>query len=421
MKQGKPVINIVMMALAAALAVYFGVYLFRSLHTPYTTARVYQYTLLDSSRAEALLVREEQVLPGQSGIVDVTRSEGERVGAGQTVATVYRDTRAQDNQAQLDSLRLEAALLNYAMTRSGDLESAARLDEDIVQSLVYLRDAAAHNNYTRLEELVVEVKSGVLKRGYTYGDGVTSDELNARRLQLKAEIDALKQETAGEISRVTVAQSGTFSNLVDGMETLVTPQTVGQLDPAQLHSLMDEKTKGDPEAVGKLITSERWYLAAAVPASTAKRLRAGESTTVRFAGDFNQDVPMQVEQVGAVQGKEAVVVLSSNRYLSNTAMLRRQTVEIIFDSSTGLRLPKRALRMIKDTSTDPETGAESQKNRLGVYVLVAGRTEFKEVEVVAEGGDYYVVRPLEEGRKLLRSGDQVIVKATGLYAGQLLG
>ena len=54
------------------------------------------------------------------------------------------------------------------------MESAARLDEDILQSVVQLRASTALGDYSELEEQVLEVKSSVLKRGYTYGDGLTA-------------------------------------------------------------------------------------------------------------------------------------------------------------------------------------------------------------------------------------------------------
>ena len=62
---------------------------------------------------------------------------------GQTVALVYRDTQAQADQAQIQSLTQEIELLQYAVGQSGSVESAARLDEDILQGMVSLRVSSA--------------------------------------------------------------------------------------------------------------------------------------------------------------------------------------------------------------------------------------------------------------------------------------
>ena len=92
MKQGKSVITFAMAAIAVALVIYFGFYVAKVFSEPYTTALAYTYTSNDSAEAVGILVRQETVLPAQTGIVDVTRSEGEKVGVGQSVAQVIHNT-----------------------------------------------------------------------------------------------------------------------------------------------------------------------------------------------------------------------------------------------------------------------------------------------------------------------------------------
>ena len=370
MKQGKSVITLVMVLIAGALAIYFGYYVFDTLNDPFTTTLAYSYTVNDSVEADGLLVREEKALSGQAGILDVTRTEGEKVGVGQTVALIYRDSQAQADQAELDRLSMEIELLQYAAAQSGDVESAARLDEDILQSVVSLRASTALGDYADLEDQVREVKSGVLKRGYTYGDGLTSADLTAQLQSLKSQRSALYKQSSGATTRITADRSGVFSSLVDGYESLLTPETVFQLTPSSLAAMMDSQS-ADEGAVGKLITSDRWYFAASLPNEAAERLREGGTALLRFTGDFSQDVDMRVEQVGPTEGEVTLVVFSSDRYLARTTLLRHQTAELIFESFSGLRVPKEAVRMIKSTQKDEETGEEREVSKLGVYVLVA--------------------------------------------------
>ena len=69
---------------------------------------------------------------------------------------------------------------------------------------------------------------------------------------------------------------------------------------------------------------------------------------------------------------------------------------------------------------DAATGESTQVRKLGVYALVNGRTELHELSIVMEGSDYYVVRPVGTGKKVLRAGDTIITEATGLQEGLLL-
>lgn len=418
MKQGKSLITFTILIFAAAIALYLGYYIFSALNEPYRTAQVYSYTALDSVTADGLVVQEALVLPAQTGILELTRAEGEKVGRGQQIALIYRDSQAQADQAHIEELELDIELLEESVAQSGDLESAARLDEDIIQSMVALRACYALGDCTRLREQVLEVKSSVLKRGYTYGDGLTSADLSARLRQLREELAVLTRQSARATTRVSAPAPGVFSGLVDGYESRLTPETLHQLTPSALQELIDSPPGEDGGAMGKLITSDTWYFAANLPEQAARRLEEGGTAVLRFSGELNRDVEMKVDRVGPTGEGKTLVVFSSNRYLTLTTLLRRQTAELVFESWSGLRIPKQALRLVEFTQED--SGEPAAVTKTGVYALVNGRTEFREVTILYEGSDYYVVRSLGSGRKILRAGDTVITHGTGLTDGLLL-
>ena len=416
MKEGTAITKLVMIVLAAGLAVYFAVYLWQGLANPFSTTYAYAYTVNDSMEADGFLVRDEQVLSGRTGIVEVVPGEGEKVGAGQTVAVVYRDSQALERNDQIRELELEIELLQYAMTQTEETVSVAELEGDVIQALVELRGDTAAGDFTQLEDQILELKQAVLKRDYTYGEGVDSEQLT----QLVEQLRSLRSQSAQDTSRVYADQAGTFSALVDGYEGLLTPEGVLSMTPSQLHSLESQSVQGDDQAIGKMILSSQWYFVTALAADQAQLLSVGDTVTVRFTGDFSQDVEMTVESVSLEEGGEQTVVLSSNRYLSSTTLLRQQTVEIIFAQYEGLRVPKSAVHILTQSSQDAETGQVTQTTRTGVYAVVNGRAEFKEVETLAEGTEFYVVRPVDEGRTTLRAGDEVIVRGRDLYDGMIL-
>ena len=417
MKQGKPLITLVILILAATVAIYFAAYIYNALDDPYRTTQVYAYTSYDSVTVEGLVVREARVLPAQPGILEITRAEGEKVGTGQEIALVYRDSQAQANQVQIEELEMEIELLEYAIDQGGDLDSAARLDEDILQAVVGLRASYALGDCTQLRDQVMNVKSSVLKRGYTYGEGLTPADLTARLRQLKEELTVLTRQSARATTRVTAPEPGVFSSLVDGYESLLTPDTVLQLTPSALQELIDNPAGEESGALGKLLTSNTWYFAANLPKQSAERLTEGKTATLRFSGELNREVEMTVEQIGPTEQNKTLVVFSSSRYLILTTLLRCQTVELIFDRWSGLRIPKQALHLEEVTRTDDKTGEPVSVQILAVYALVNGHAELREVEIVHEGEDYYVVRSVGTGPKVLRAEDTILTEATGLQDG----
>lgn len=418
MKQGKPLIAFTILAIAAVITLYFVHYIRNVMDEPYRTTRVYAYTAHDSVTAEGLVVHQALVLPAQDGILEITRAEGEKVGKGQQIALVYRDSQAQSDQAAIESLDLEIDLLEEAIAQSGSRESAPRLDEEILQAVVALRASYALGDCTQLRQQVLDVKSSVLKRGYTYGEGLTSADLSARLKDLKGQRGVLNRQSARATTRVTAPVPGVFSSLVDGLENQITPGNLHTLTPSALQALIDSPPGEEGGAIGRLLTDYTWYLAANLPQEAAARLKEGGSATLRFSGELNRDVEMSVDQVGPSEGDKTLVIFSTTRYLTLTSLLRRQTVELIFDSWSGLRIPKAALHL---EQAEPDSSASAPPaNRTVVYALINGRTESREVSIVHEGADYYVVRPVGAGRKVLRDGDTIITEGTGLQDGLLL-
>lgn len=423
MKQGKSVITLVMVVFALTLCVYFGFYVFDTFNDPYTTTHTYAYTHSESTQANGVLIRAEQVLQGENGIVELQCGEGDKLAVRQTVAYIYQSAQAQQDSVLLESLAEEIAVLESVLGSGVGVEGAAKLDENILQSVVELRTVTARQDFSELDELVRDVKSSVLQRSYTYGEGLTAAELKSRLQQLRTEYNSQSSQSAGTYSRVRTGSSGVFSTLVDGLETELTPDSAMTLTPSVLGGYLaqDADRVDDPGVVGKLITDNRWYFAANLPAEVLEEMRVGATATLRFTGDFDQDVEMRLDYVSPAEGEVATAVFSTDRYLGQTTLLRFQSAELIFHNYSGLRIPKQALHMEKYTTTDEQTGQVTEHQKLGVYVLVAGRAEFKQVNVVTESQDFYVVTSTSEtAADALRAGDEIIVRAVGLYDGKLM-
>ena len=128
----------------------------------------------------------------------------------------------------------------------------------------------------------------------------------------------------------------------------------------------------------------------------------------------------------AENGRVAVV-FSSNRYLSDTTLLRRQTVDLVFSQQTGIRVPKESVRVEEVQETDEDTGEERTAQVTCVYVEVGITAERKQVTVLAQGEDYYIVNPVlsqdagaSQEKKVLRPGDQVIIASGEIWDGKVL-
>ena len=136
---------------------------------------------------------------------------------------------------------------------------------------------------------------------------------------------------------------------------------------------------------------------------------------------------MTVERMGTAQEGRVAVVLSARRNLSDTTLLRRQTVELVFSRRSGIRVPKEAVRVEEIQETNKDTGEEKTVQIACVYVEVGVTAERKQVSVLAQGEDYYIVEPVlprdataSQEKKMLRPGDQVIIASGEIWDGKVL-
>ena len=429
MKQGSLNARIVMLLVLGAILLTIGVSAWNSLRDIYPTVLAYTYTVDDSTEATGFLVRQETVLTAQGGTVELLPDEGEKVSRGETVALLYQSDTGVSQRQTLQQLLLEQEQLEYALDQAGGNSDSAQLSSQVADAIGKLRGASATGDLTGLESQTMELKSLIYKYGYAFDQdsGDSTAALQASLDDVNAQISALTAQAAQSTNRVTAAQSGIFSGLVDGYESLITPDMLSTMTPDHLNALAGQSPTGDSAAIGKLITDSTWYFACTMSEAEAQqRLVEGQSITVRFSRDWSGEVEMTVERLSDPVDGQVVVVLSADKFLSDTTLLRRQTVELVFNTVSGIRLPKEALRVEQQTATDVDTEEEYSVSVTGVYALVGQRAEFKEVTVLAEEEDYIIVTaPTPEtetqAKKALRAGDKIIISSGELYDGKYIG
>lgn len=430
MKQGTLLNKVVMTLFFAAIILYMGGAAWRGLRDPYPTVQAYTYVVEDTMEATGYLVRQEQVIhgwtiqaEGTEATVRLLPSEGEKIAAGTTVALLYSDGAAMERSQRLETLEAEAAQLREAIT-AGENGQGEQIGRKVTSSMVALRRAVEAGDFTRLESQVGTFKSAVYQQAQRYGNG---DDLAAALAAAQNEINTLRALTPQEGVRVTVPQSGIFSGQVDGYETVLVPEITEGVTPSLLDSLESRAVEEDSSALGKLITNSQWYFIFSLGEEQAKRLTVGRAVPVRFSRDWSGTVDMTVERISLPKNGRVAVVLSTRKFLSETTLLRRQTVELIFDSQMGIRVPLGAVRVEEQTETDKESGETRTVQVTGVYVQVGAFAEFKPVTVLAQGEDYYMVRPLlpenadtVQQKLALRAGDSVIIASEEIWDGKVI-
>lgn len=419
MKNSSFATKCLLLAVTLGVLAYFGIQGLDYLSDPLTTTLAYNYQVEEGTDLSGYVVREERVLADDAGgLLRLQRSEGERVSAGGTVALVYADQTSLDRQQEIDELTGRIDQLQFAQEASVGSEVLLKLDAQIMRSLLAYRSELAAGRLDNAEEHETELRSLVLKRDYTNSD---SEDLSGQIAELQGRLKELKAQAASSVRRVTAPVSGLYSAVVDGYETVLTPDALADMTPSQLNAVKADETVASQ--TGKLILGDCWYYAVTMSAEQTEALRdAGGSMTLRFAKGVEQDQTVTLYAVGPEEQGRVVVTFRGEYNLAQLTLLRRQSAQLIRRTVAGIRVPNEALRAA-NTKVDQE-GNRTTAEGLGVYCVVGMEARFKPVEVVYSGDGFVLVRSAaasDQESLRLRPGDEIIISAKDLYDGKVVG
>ena len=419
MKNSSFATKCLLLAVTLGVLAYFGIQGLDYLSDPLTTTLAYNYQVEEGTDLSGYVVREERVLADDAGgLLRLQRSEGERVSAGGTVALVYADQTSLDRQQEIDELTGRIDQLQFAQEASVGSEVLLKLDAQILRSLLASRSELAAGRLDNAEEHETELRSLVLKRDYTNSD---SEDLSGQIAELQGRLKELKAQAASSVRRVTAPVSGLYSAVVDGYETVLTPDALADMTPSQLNAVKADETVASQ--TGKLILGDCWYYAVTMSTDQAEALRdAGGSMTLRFAKGVEQDQTVTLYAVGPEEQGRVVVTFRGEYNLAQLTLLRRQSAQLIRRTVAGIRVPNEALRAAS-TKVDQE-GNRTTAEGLGVYCVVGMEARFKPVEVVYSGDGFVLVRSAaasDQESLRLRPGDEIIISAKDLYDGKVVG
>ena len=374
----------------------------RSLRTDYKTETAYEFQIARYCTTEGLLVRTEEPIRREvQGQIRYLLEEGEKFRSDTPIARVFASQEEAEEYARQEVIREERDLLESLesstdTSRTADVES---LNREISLALRQLTQAAGQKDMEKVAglhmTLVEKISRQQLAAGKLPGFGERIAELEAQ----------LTDTPGGET--VYASQTGYFSRYVDGFEEQYTPEMLEDLTIAGLEAMLAEDYATDPAAFGKSVTDFTWYYVTVIPAESAEFFSRGNILEMTFIGSGEPPVEGTVVQLRREENGDALAVIESSQITADAVSRRTAGVRLSFRDYSGLRISKNALRVVDGVQ--------------GVYVEAGYSVQFKKVDIIYTGTDYYLCRTQYSSSDELNLFDKVIVEGTDLYDGKPLG
>ena len=268
--------------LSAFVIVYVTIQLISSLSSDVSYEYVSSQSHEKSIEKTAYIIRSETVISAENdGILSYAVSESQKVGIGQQIANVYSSSQGMDVQKEINEIEQKINVLTRSAIGSSYLTSdVSKIDQKIYEHIIDAKAAIASNDLALVSDSKEEILININKRQL-----VTSGKNNfAEQIEeLQAKKEALTASLQSVLSSVYATETGYFSTLLDGYETIFTKDKVKNLTLSSFDALVkSEKVNNNQSAIGKIITDFDWYTICEVTAKEAETFQVGRNYPVTY-------------------------------------------------------------------------------------------------------------------------------------------
>ena len=387
--------------LLVLLALYLGYQFFGNMGQSIRTKEALITTVEETADAVGIFVRDQIPVTGQGGSsARYLVENGERVGKGQQVAVFFRDEASaqtfqlcQELEHQLSALRESYANLTSGM-------DSLKMDSLIYDAMQQLAAEMDRGRVQGLSQLYASLNQLVVIRGNAdNGSEVLKDQI----AKVEAELKAAKAQLSSGTKGIVAPEAGYFIKSSDGYEGRFTLAALNMLTADDIKSAAPDNTAGN--VVGTLTQDFAWHYAAVVDKATAEALRNRTSISARFPKLSDKLVQMTIESI-RTEGEEAVVVLKCTDMNARYLSARRESIQLVLQTYTGIPVPKEALRQVE--------------GKWGVYCMEGSMAKFKPVNWIYQTEEYYLVPSAPRPEDGLYQYDKMILGAKNLADGQFV-
>jgi putative membrane fusion protein len=364
-------------------------------------------TVYESVDATAYVIRDEHILTSSSnGVTVPCLNNGDKINVGGNIAMTFssnEDATAYSKYAEIQKqLEYYENLESQTVGQAASVESINdEIDDDVDN---YIRQMAS-NDVTSVSNAGSTVNDSLLRRQMIIGENVDLVSI-IQDLRKQSEEYA---SNATPNSYITTDESGVFTSVSDGYEDLINYDDIQSLTIDDINSALEtvDTVKDTSSNIGKLVTSYDWYFATVVKADDVKNLKNGSKVDVALKD--NSDTILSVKIISgaepSVGDDETLLIMQCNDLTADLAVMRKENIEIRYDSYEGIKVPSSALHVV-----------DGEK---GVYVLISSQVKFRQADVLYSDDDYVLLSYDADNSDGIHIYDKIILRGKDLEDGKV--
>lgn len=283
------------------------------------------------------VIRDEQVVKGDNykNGMEQLKSEGEKTAKGYSIYRYYsKNEEGLKKQISDLDLQIQETLKGQKGIFSSDVKLLENQLDEKVELLSKTTDLSKISEYQKQIEDLINRKAKI--SGESSAAGSYLKQLYNQRAKLEEQLNS-----GAEYIKAPV--SGIVSYKVDGLEEILTPNNFSTLSKEFLDSLKLKTGQliATNDECGKIIDSSRCYIATISNSEEAKNAKIDSKMQIRLSN--NKIIDAKVAYISQENEEEILIILEIDKQIRELANYRKISFDLIWWSSTGLKVPNQAI------------------------------------------------------------------------------
>ena len=355
----------ILIGIIVVIAVVYGVFMvYKLIKNPSNTFIVENGTISEEETVSGYIIRDEEVIEekNKKTIIKI-KEEGQRVAKGDSVFRYYSDKEGElENKiAELDG-KIQAVLENEENLLPNDkklLESQIENELDKVNE---------QNEISKLAEYKKTISSYITKKAKIIGENSPSGSYLKGLIEERTSYEEkLKQES----EYITAPSAGMVSYKIDGLEKVLTTDNLNTFNKQFLQDLDLKvgKAIASSDVTAKIVNNYNNYIVFNSNSQEAKNAKVNDKVNIKVQND--EAIVAKIQNIIEEDDGSRTIAISVEKNIEELLSYRRISLDIIWWSASGYRVPNSAIKEI-DNVTYVVRNRNGYLNKMAVKVLKKG-------------------------------------------------
>lgn len=366
-----------------------------------------RYTVINGTiettiNTEAIIFRDEKVFKADNnGKIKRLSNEGDKVPAGSKIVEII-SADSNNISEEINEIDNEISKLNSNKLNSNIFKEDIKKSEVALNNITKeIQSLVVEGEYDSIPEVKQQLLQSVNKHNLILGENnIKIDRIS----KLNEKKEKLTQEIKSKTNFYFSDSAGIISYRVDGYEDLNSFDSITNIDCNILKSIKPDEINvkdlnnakvGQP--LYKIIDNSKWYALTIIENKSINKLVEGKNLSIRI-NDNKESIKGKIKKINNGE-EESVVIIEFDSHLYKYYNIRNTTLEIILNTSKGLKIPNKAI-----TERDGIKGVYIKNlNNFNKFRPIKIIDMSKDFTIVEEGTNGYIEIEKPDGKKKEKS------------------